>query len=287
MAITFFSSVNEINLIIKNIYYKLIDIIKSHLNIQISVLPDFFIDRVVKFSNVDQLTEAIGTKIKVGGGSIRGFNSFDIKGGNAVNVAYCLTNLGIKVDLFTVADKIGSSILHTVFEKFKSQVNLHIKNRKHGLTTIFEFSDLSFSVTNVMLSDVGDTRNFGPEYVESTTDVDILQILNSSSAVVLTNWASNLRGTDLLKYVFTNSLNSIHFLDPADISERRLEFIQDLKNHSKLIDLLSINENEYLQIIDALLTSGDMFVSNKQNILSITPNNLCKSALFLSKFFKI
>ena len=57
MAITFFSSVNEINLIIKNIYYKLIDIIKSHLNIKISVLPDFFIDRVVKFSNVDQLTE--------------------------------------------------------------------------------------------------------------------------------------------------------------------------------------------------------------------------------------
>src|SRR4029079_15396869 len=212
MAITFFSSVNEINLIIKNIYYKLIDIIKSHLNIKISVLPDFFIDRVVKFSNVDQLTEAIGTKIKVGGGSIRGFNSFDIKGGNAVNVAYCLANLGIKVDLFTVADKIGSSILNTVFEKFKSQVNLHIKNGKHGLTTIFEFSDLSFSVTNVMLSDVGDNRNFGPEYVESTdvdilqilnsasVDVDILQILNSSSAVVLTNWASNLRGTDLLKY---------------------------------------------------------------------------------------
>ena len=59
MTITFFSSVNEINLIIKNIYYKLIDIIKSHLNIKISVLPDFFIDRVVKFSNVDQLTEAI------------------------------------------------------------------------------------------------------------------------------------------------------------------------------------------------------------------------------------
>jgi len=252
MVIAFFSSVNEINLIIKNIYYKLIDIIKSHLNIKISVLPDFFIDRVVKFSNVDQLTEAIGTKIKVGGGSIRGFNSFDIKGGNAVNVAYCLANLGIKVDLFTVADKIGSSILQTVFEKFKSQVNLHIKNGKHGLTTIFEFSDLSFSVTNVMLSDVGDNRNFGPECVESTTAVDILQILNSSSAVVLTNWASNLRGTDLLKYVFTNSLNSIHFLDPADISERRSEFIQDLKDYSKLIDFLSINENEYSQIIYAL-----------------------------------
>ena len=287
MTFTFFSSVNEINLIIKNIYYKLIDIIKSHLNIKISVLPDFFIDRVVKFSNVDQLTEAIGTKIKVGGGSIRGFNSFDIKGGNAVNVAYCLANLGIKVDLFTVADKIGSSILNTVFEKFKSQVNLHIKNGKHGLTTIFEFSDLSFSVTNVMLSDVGDNRNFGPEYIESATAVDILQILNSSSAVVLTNWASNLRGTDLLKYVFTNSLNSMHFLDPADISERRSEFIQDLKDCSKLIDFLSINENEYRQIIYALSNTNDTDILNNNEGCSITPVSLCKSSLSLSKFFEI
>src|SRR6478735_10762419 len=109
-----------------------------------------------------------------------------------------------------------------------NEINLNIKNGKHGLTTIFEFSDLSFSVTNVMLSDVGDNRNFGPEYIESTAAVDILQILNSSSAVVLTNWASNLRGTDLLKYVFANSPNSFHFLDPADITERRLEFVQDL-----------------------------------------------------------
>jgi ribokinase len=287
MAINFFSSINEINLIFKDIYYKLIDIIKSPIDLKISVLPDFFIDRIVKFSSIDQLTEVIGKKIKVGGGSIRGFNSFDIKGGNAVNVAYCLANLGVKVDLFTVADKIGSSILHTVFEKFKSQVNLHIKNGKHGLTTIFEFSDSSFSVTNVMLSDIGDNRNFGPTYVESTA-VNILQILNSSSAVVLTNWASNLRGTDLLKYVFKNSPNSLHFLDPADISERRSEFIQDLKNYSKLIDFLSINENEYRQIICALLnTKGTDILNNDTEYYTITPISLCKSALSLSKFFEI
>nr|MBA3749304.1 carbohydrate kinase family protein [Nitrosopumilus sp.] len=131
---------------------------------------------------------------------------------------------------------------------------------------------------------VGDNRNFGPELIES---MDVLSILNSSSAVVLTNWASNLRGTDLLKYIFEKSPNSLHFLDPADISERRVEFIQDLKNHSKLIDLLSINENEYLQIIHALEDSEDRIVSDKNKNNLKTPLNLCKNVWFLSNFFKI
>jgi ribokinase len=34
-------------------------------------------------------------KIVAGGGSMRGYISKDIKGGNAVNVAYCLAKLGL------------------------------------------------------------------------------------------------------------------------------------------------------------------------------------------------
>ncbi len=280
----FFSSKLDVNLIFKNIYYKLNELLKSNIDIKITVLPDFFIDRIIQISNMDILTEVIEKKIKVGGGSIRGLNSVDIKGGNAVNVAYCLARFGVKVDLITIADEMGYFLLNTIFKKFDSQVHLHIKNGKHGLTTSFEFTDPSFSVSNVMLSDVGDNRNFGPELIES---MDVLSILNSSSAVVLTNWASNLRGTDLLKYIFEKSPNSLHFLDPADISERRVEFIQDLKNHSKLIDLLSINENEYLQIIHALEDSEDRIVSDKNKNNLKTPLNLCKNVWFLSNFFKI
>jgi ribokinase len=281
----FFSPKYDTKSVFKNIYFKLCDILKFDIDVKISVLPDFFIDRIIQISNMNNLIEIIENKIRVGGGSIRGLNSDDIKGGNAVNMAYCLARLGAKVDLFTVADKIGYSVLNSTFKKFNSQVNLHIKNGKHGLTTIFEFTNPSFSVSNVMLSDVGDNSNFGPESIESIAD--ILQILYSSSAVVLTNWASNLRGTDLLKYVFANSPNSFHFLDPADITERRLEFVQDLSANSKLIDLLSINENEYLQIISALLVNGNTSIPDKKNALSIIPTNLCKSALFLSNFFNM
>lgn len=292
----FLSSKSDINIIFKNIYYKLNQIMQQQpnniLNIKTTILPDFFVDRIIKISNMNYLADAVEKKIKVGGGSIRGLNSVDIKGGNAVNVAYCLARLGVKVDLFTVADEVGYSILDTVFKKFSSQVRLHIKNGKHGLTTIFEFTDSSFSVSNVMLSDVGDNSNFGPESIESSNDGDddnVLSVLSSSSAVVLTNWASNLKGTELLKYVFENSTNSLHFLDPADITERREEFIRDIKNHSKLIDLLSINENELLQIMCALSNTGNMIPISldKGNTDSITPLNLCKCAMFLSNLFKI
>ena len=285
----FFSSPSDVVPVFKDIYYKLNEIVKSKsgMDIKITVLPDFFIDRVIRISNMKNLTDAMDKKIKVGGGSIRGLDSVDMKGGNAVNVAYCLARLGAKVDLFTVADEVGCSVLNTVFKKFGSRIKLHIKNGKNGLTTIFEFTSTSFSVSNVMLSDVGDNRNFGPELIEPNDEGDMLSILSSSSGVVLTNWASNLRGTDLLKYVFENSKNSLHFLDPADISERRLEFVEDLKNNSKLIDFLSINENECIQIICALPKTEDMPYFNSGDLNPATPLNLGKSALFLSNFFKI
>jgi ribokinase len=284
----FFSSPSDVTPVFKDIHCKLNEIVKSksEKDIKITVLPDFFIDRIIRISDIQTLTDAMDKKIKVGGGSIRGLDSVDIKGGNAVNVAYCLARLGAKVDLFTVADEVGCSVLNAVFKKFGPQINLHIKNGKHGLTTIFEFATTSFSVSNVMLSDVGENSNFGPESIESTDD-GLLSVLGSSSGVVLTNWASNLRGTDLLRYVFENSKNSLHFLDPADISERRAEFVEDLKNNSKLIDFLSINENEHLQIICALSKTGDMSHYNCDNLNPATPLNLGKSALFLSNFFKV
>jgi ribokinase len=284
----FFSFPSDVTPVFKDIHCKLNEIVKSksEKDIKITVLPDFFIDRIIRISDIQTLTDAMDKKIKVGGGSIRGLDSVDIKGGNAVNVAYCLARLGAKVDLFTVADEVGCSVLNAVFKKFGPQINLHIKNGKHGLTTIFEFATTSFSVSNVMLSDVGENSNFGPESIESTDD-GLLSVLGSSSGVVLTNWASNLRGTDLLRYVFENSKNSLHFLDPADISERRMEFVKDLKNNSKLIDFLSINENEHLQIICALSKTGDMSHYNCDNLNPATPLNLGKSALFLSNFFKV
>lgn len=274
--------------IFRNLLIKLLDIRESRAQPQVTILPDFFVDRIIEVLDYPVFINDIKKKIIAGGGSMRGYSSGDIKGGNAVNVAYSLAKLDVRVELFTIADEIGSAILHSVFLPFKTNVNLHITKGKHGLSTVFEFLNSSSSPSNVMVSDVGDNDNFGPELIESQK---VQTILRSSDAVIMTNWASNLRGTDLLDYVFANSPNSVHFLDPADIEKRCFEFINVIKNRSNLIDFLSINENEYNLIIKALKSVIDY---NDTTLLAfdsnLYPNNinaLCESAKLLSNFVNL
>ena len=211
----------------------------------IVVLPDFFLDRFIKINSIDDLFRMIKSKTTIGGGSIRGVNTFDVKGGNAVNVAYCLAKMGLSVTLFTVADNIGASILRSIFSKFGRRINLIIKNGKHGSTTSFEFRD---DDANVMISDVGDNKNFGPELISLPSDFEIIK---SAKSIVLTNWGSNIKGTDLVYHLFTNSPKSFHFLDPADIETRKEEFRDTLKKLSYAIDVLSINQNECTSLLKA------------------------------------
>ena len=270
---------------------------------QVTILPDFFVDRIIEVSDYSLFINDIQKKIVARGGSMRGYPSLDIKGGNAVNMAYNLAKLDIHIELFTIADEIGSAILQSVFLPFRTNVNLHIIKGKHGLSTVFEFSksvtsssysassystSTSNTPSNVMISDVGDNDNFGPELIESQ---EVNMILQSSDAVIMTNWASNLRGTDLLDYVFTNSPRSVHFLDPADIERRCFEFINVLKSRSNLVDFLSINENEYNLIIKAL----ESIIGQKNNTLlpfdsNLYPDNIsafCESAKLLSNFINL
>jgi ribokinase len=101
----------------------------------IVVMPDFFIDRIIKLKSKEDFIDALTEKAKFGGGSIRDMPTVDIKGGNAVNIAYCLAKLGAKVTLFTISDKIGAAVLGHIFSKFGDKVNLRIADGKHGLTT--------------------------------------------------------------------------------------------------------------------------------------------------------
>ncbi len=274
--------------IFRNLLIKLVDIRETRDQPQVTILPDFFVDRIIEVLDYPVFINDIPKKIIAGGGSMRGYSSVDIKGGNAVNMAYSLAKLDVRVELFTIADEIGSAILHSVFLPFKANVNLNITKGKHGLSTIFEFLNSSISPSNVMVSDVGDNDNFGPELIQSQK---VQTILRSSDAVIMTNWASNLRGTELLDYVFANSPTSVHFLDPADIEKRCFEFINVIKNRSNLIDFLSINENEYNLIIEALKSVIEF---NESTLLTfdsnLYPNNInafCESAKLLSNFVNL
>ena len=103
------------------------------------VMPDFIIDRVIKLKSKQDLFDMINNK-KFGAGAIRGIQTYETKGGKAVNVAYCLAKLGINnVTLFTIADKFGLAILEHFFSDFKRIMNFRIKNGKQGIVPHLSF----------------------------------------------------------------------------------------------------------------------------------------------------
>lgn len=214
----------------------------------IVVMPDFFVDRVIRLESKEMLFESLTEKAERGGGSIRGVPTADMKGGNAVNVAYCLAKLGVKVTLFTVADEIGAVMIRQAFSQFGDKANLRIARGRSGFTTAFEFPHGQTRV-NVMVSDTGDNAGFGPERIESEED---RALLKNADGMMLTNWASNLKGTELAEFAFRNSPSAFHFIDPADVETRKLDFAQALSKLSGITDCLAINENECNSLADAL-----------------------------------
>ena len=235
---------------------------------------DFFIDRIITLSSIERGN--ILKKTQYGGGSIRNIPTKEIAGGNAINIAYCLAKLEQQVVLFTVADEFGSTLLKSLFRDIDG-IELRIVKGKPGFTTSLEFRNKDGKIeSNVMISDVGDNRFFGPE---KFTNED-LDILRKSAAVIIVNWATNIKGTELAKFVYNNSPKSIHFLDPADINERISEFCNDFTTLSNRIDTLSMNENE----CNAILSK----IGERENLLcgKYLSRNIKYASKIIAKKFK-
>jgi len=228
----------------------------QNLNIvgSVVVLNDFFLDRIIKIQNIATLYDLISKKSQLGG-SIRGIPQTDLKGGNATNVAYALAKLGAPVSLITIANKSNSHILHETFSEFPN-CTLFLIDGNPGRTTSFEFSNNGHPV-NIMLSDLGDNENFGPEKLGQKEQIAI----QNADAVIVTNWASNEKGTELCKLVFGKSTKSLHFLDPADIQSRPGEFKEAISELASNLDSLCLNENE----CNILLKQFDLgMISNEE-----------------------
>ncbi|MBI3842717.1 MAG: carbohydrate kinase family protein [Thaumarchaeota archaeon] len=211
----------------------------QNLNIvgSVVVLSDFFLDRIIKIQSISAFYDLISKKSTMGG-SIRGIHQKDLKGGNAVNVAFTLARLGAPVSLITVADKSSSRILYDTFSMFPNS-SLFIIEGRPGRTTALEFTNNDRDV-NIMLSDVGDNENFGPERLGQKERT----VIRNADAVIVTNCASNEKGTELAKFTFEESKKSLHFLDPADIQSRSGEFKEAIGELASNLDSLCLNENE-------------------------------------------
>jgi ribokinase len=139
-------------------------------------------------------------------------------------------------------------MIRQTFSQFGDKVTLRIASGRSGLSTCFEFP-YEDTLVNVMVSDIGDNENFGSERISSEADRTILK---NADGVMVVNWASNLKGTELTEFSFRNSPSAFHFIGPADIETRKHDFRDSLAKLASLTDCLSINENECNSLADAL-----------------------------------
>lgn len=216
----------------------------------VSVLPDFFADRILYVPSIKKLLRAIEQKAGSGGGSLRGYQQREIKGGNAANLAFALARLGLATNLFIIGDKIATGLM----ADHPRNCNVRVIEGKPGYTLAVEFPYRGKRV-NVMVSDVGDLADFSGD---SLSKAD-LKAIADSDCIALVNWSSNSKGNDLAQMAFSlhKRHDRLNFLDPADLSdtETRIRGLIERVAGRGLLDVLSINENESRILSSSLSTS--------------------------------
>lgn len=213
----------------------------------VAVMHDYFVDRLVRAGDVSRLAAAVSEKARAGGGGIHDVEQVEVAGGNAVNLARALAELGVKTLLITHSDKQHRALLERLFEG--TDAELRIKGLPAGLTVAFE------GEVNVMLGHLGGAGDFSA----STLDESDWVALKSARVVCSVNWAANIRGTELLRELRKGlGPKKRIFLNPADVRDRtdRLPALVSAIASERVADWLSVNEFEAEALAKALSLRG-------------------------------
>lgn len=181
----------------------------------------------------------IELKATSGGGNLRGLVQTEVKGGNATNLAYALSSLSVRTNLYCV----GNSLTRAALSTPPPSCKVKVMDGRPGYTIALEFS-FDGKPVNVMLSDVGDISSFDGRQL---TRHDVMA-LRKSDCVALVNWSSNAKGNELARKIFglSGREGRLNFLDPADLNsaEKRIKVLAHGILDAGLVDVLSLNENE-------------------------------------------
>jgi sugar/nucleoside kinase (ribokinase family) len=218
----------------------------------VSVLPDFFLDRIVLVPSFRNLFQQVASKAASGGGSVRGVVQTEVLGGNAANLAYALSSLSARTNLYCV----GNALAQAALSRHPARCKVRIIPGEPGYTTALEFTFKGRPV-NVMLSNIGDVSSFNGD-VFTHTDIEALK---KSDCIALVNWSANLKGNELAGTVFNlpGRERRLTFLDPADVAgaESRIKGLIKSVVEEGALDVMSLNENE-ARIIANLLSVGKL-----------------------------
>jgi len=221
---------------------------------KVVVMPDFFIDRFLTYQgSAKQLYDEIVKVAERRGGSIHGVKQMELRGGNAANTAAALATLGAKVYPIITTSPMGFQLLQYYLGPFGVDL-FHVKlEGEVGLTTAFELAYDTERV-NIMMGDLGSLPNFGPNDL-AEKDFEVLQ---DADYVCVFNWASTRRwGTELAERVFRyvkEEGKGKTYYDSGDPTPNSRNIRKLLKKviKTRLIDILSVNENEALQYASRL-----------------------------------
>ena len=213
---------------------------------KVIVMPDFFLDRLINlewgFAEFSELVEAVE---KRKGGSIDEIPQTDQPGGNAINVASALTQLGVKVTPIVCTSEFGLQQIRQYFKNSPIDTSQVQTCGKASITTALEFKNKD-EKTNVMLRDLGALSDFGPANLGESD----YALIADADYVCLFNWAGTVKfGTDLAQAVFGQAKQSRKgktYYDTADptTNAKAIPDLMDKVLKTNKIDILSLNENE-------------------------------------------
>jgi len=214
--------------------------------ISVVVMPDFFLDRITCLNwNAKTLSEKLENVARRKGGSIDGLKQAELRGGNAINTASALIELGANVTPIVCTDTVGLQLIRLYLKSGNVDLS-HVKTfDKPSLTTAMELKTEK-GKANVMLRDVGSLSSFGPEDL----DRNDFQAIENADYICVFNWAGTRRfGTKLAGTVFRHVKikgKGKTYYDTADPTPNKEKIPELVKNvlQSRYVDILSVNENE-------------------------------------------
>jgi ribokinase len=223
---------------------------------KVVVLPDFFLDRLINLNwNFTEFSHFVGKVAERKGGSIDGIPQTDLRGGNAINVASALANLGAKVTPIVCTSQSGLQQIRYYLKGVLIDTS-HVKIlEKASKTTALEFKNKN-EKNNVMIRDLGSLMSFGPKDLDDSD----YALIESADYTCVFNWAGTLEfGTELAQTVFnrvkTKGKGKTYY-DTADPTPNigKISELMEAVLKSNKVDILSLNENEaivYASLIDS------------------------------------
>ncbi len=211
------------------------------------VMPDFFLDYILSYhGKLDEMTGRLEAVAKQGGGNLLGWRHTIGRGGKASNFAAQLGKLGAETIPILETDPLG----HKLLSHFAEYLDLsHVKTDGRMSHTVSLESEYAGRRVNMMVSEAGSLSGFGPGRL---TDDD-RKLIRSADYVCLVGWNQLDKGTELAEAVYKTAREggrAVTFFDPGDPSPRKGEIqrLADKVLTQGLVDVLSVNENELLQL---------------------------------------